>query len=248
MHMNQRKEFFEVTSYQNTKTKLQYLSRTWLGPLTTAISYKGLDLINSEYKHALAALPAEDGHRSTKEITALPPCDDDFCTVGLQFGIPCRHKIYQLLLHGQERVDYSAPTAFGGLKSYWVARQPPPPPEPRDDTPREEAPREEAAVEAPAPAPKRRGRPPKIKETAAVEAPAQPRKRGRPPKNKETAAPEPKRQRATPSRGPPAGTIGVGIASQGGVRTQVVVGATGKTTRSGRQVQLTKKAAEAGSA
>ncbi|KAK0740268.1 hypothetical protein B0T18DRAFT_205647 [Schizothecium vesticola] len=63
-------------------------------------------------------------------------------------------------------------------------------------------------IEAPTPAPKRRGRPPKNKETAAIEAPAQQRKRGRPPKNKETTAmaapePKPKRQRKTPAEAPP---------------------------------------------
>jgi hypothetical protein len=78
-------------------------------------------------------------------------------------------------------------------------------------------------------------------ETTAIEAPAQQRKRGRPPKN----MPEPKRQRATPSGGPAAATVGVGIASQGAVGTQVAVGATGQTTRSGRHVKLTEKAADA---
>jgi hypothetical protein len=79
-------------------------------------------------------------------------------------------------------------------------------------------------------------------EEAQEEAPApQPRKRGRPPKNKTTAAPEPKRQRATPKEGPPAAVVGVGIASQ----AQATVGEGGQTTRSGRQVRLTKKAAEA---
>jgi pyruvate/2-oxoglutarate dehydrogenase complex dihydrolipoamide acyltransferase (E2) component len=77
---------------------------------------------------------------------------------------------------------------------------------------------------------------------APAVAPApQPRKRGRPPKNKTTAAPEPKRQRATPKEGPPAAVVGVGIASQ----AQATVGEGGQTTRSGRQVRLTKKAAEA---
>ncbi|KAK0746998.1 hypothetical protein B0T18DRAFT_429850 [Schizothecium vesticola] len=74
-------------------------------------------------------------------------------------------------------------------------------------------------MEAPAP----------MEAPALMEAPAPaPKRRGRPPKNKEAAVPEPKRQRATPGGGPPAATIG--------------------TTRSGRQVKLTKKAAEAGRA
>jgi hypothetical protein len=43
-------------------------------------------------------------------------------------------------------------------------------PEVRDNTLRDDALREEAAVEAPTPAPKRRGRPLKNKKTAAIEA------------------------------------------------------------------------------
>ncbi|KAK0742610.1 hypothetical protein B0T18DRAFT_413366 [Schizothecium vesticola] len=69
------------------------------------------------------------------------------------------------------------------------------------------------------------------------EAPVpQPKKRGRPPKDKNTV-PDPKRQRATPKEGPLAAVVGVGIASQ------ATVGQGGQTTRSGRQVRLTKKAA-----
>lgn len=60
--------------------------------------------------------------------------------------------------------------------------------------------------------------------------------------------PEPKRQRVTPGGGPPAATIGVGIALQRVVGIQVAVDGTGQITRSGRQVKLTKKAAEAGRA
>lgn len=106
---------------------------------------------------------------------------------------------------------------------------------------------EEVQEEAPAPQPRKRGRPPKNKmtavpESAPVKASApQPKKRGRPPKNKTTAAPEPKRQRATPKEGPPAAVVGVGIASP----AQATVGEGSQTTRSGRQVRLTKKATEA---
>lgn len=381
MHMNQRKEFFEVTSYQNTKTKREYLNRTWLGPLSTAVSYKGLDLINNEYRYALAALPVEEGHQSTRQITDLPPCDDNTCTVGLQFGIPCRHKIYQLLVGNRTKEEAEKETlhvrdvhphwhlalplyvedSYLRIKDPKMAipkgrpkNHPAPPltkglPIPTADTPRrrstpktpsqqprlkrtrpgppqgsaprmsdsirrrlsqwelegdeaDEAPQERtrlviasrpragrllssggprqstqeplfrslaapeaqqapetpasmeapALMEAAAPAPKRRGRPPKNTTTAPERglqtALPQPKKRGRPPKNKEAAVPEPKRQRATPGGGPPAATIGVGIASQRLVGTQVAVDGTGQTTRSGRHVKLTKKAAEAGTA
>ncbi|KAK0741425.1 hypothetical protein B0T18DRAFT_420130, partial [Schizothecium vesticola] len=98
-----------------------------------------------------------------------------------------------------------------------------------------------ALMEAPAPAPKRRGRPPKNTTTAPERglqtAPSQPKKRGRPPK-----------EQGGRRGGPPAATIGVGIALQRVVGTQVAVDGTGQTTRSGRQVKLTKKAAEAGRA
>lgn len=350
MHDNQIREFNEVTSYQNTKTKREYLSRRWLGPLSTGLSYKALDLINNEYKYALAALPAEEGHRLDREVAILPSCDDDSCTVGLQFGIPCRHKIHQLLVQNETREEgqkrslhlrdvhphwylamplhvedaylrikdpkmavpkgrprnQPAPPLTRGLaipeapetprrrstpktpSQPRATRTKPGPPQgsaPRmsdgirrrlsqwemdlADSPTEDRTRlvialrrrprlplssrqspqdlrfrspaeaqdraqEEAQDGTLAPQPKRRGRPPKNKNTApeqGPEAPApQPKKRGRPPKNKNTV-PEPKRQRATPKEGPLTAVVGVGITLQ--------------TTRAGRQVRLTDKAAAA---
>jgi len=74
----------------------------------------------------------------------------------------------------------------------------------REEVLREDAPREQATVEAPAPAPKRRGRPLKNEETAAIAAPE----------------PEPKLQRKTPAEAPPAAVVGVGMASHGAVSIQ----------------------------
>ncbi|KAK0740088.1 hypothetical protein B0T18DRAFT_332286 [Schizothecium vesticola] len=256
MHTNQQREYDEATAYQNTKTKYKYRNRPWLGPLSRALSYKVLELINHEYKYALAALPTK-AHQPTREVTDLPPYDDYSCTVGLQFGIPCRHKIYRLLVGNKTREEAPSRPRAGRLLSSSAPRRPTPEPRedpqgPREESPREESPQEgEAAVEAPAPAPKRRGRPPKNKETAPEQGPQapppQPKKRGRPPKNKETAAmaapePKPKRQRKTPGEAPPTAVGSVGIASQGVVGTKAAVGTTGQTTRSGRQVKLTEKA------
>lgn len=124
MHMNQRKEFKELTSYQNMKTKIRYLGRKWLGPLSTALSYKGLDLINSEYIHAVAALPAEE-HQPRRKVTPLPACDDDSCTVGLQFGIPCRHKIYQLLVQNRTRKEGDKETLhLRDIHPHWYLARP----------------------------------------------------------------------------------------------------------------------------
>ena len=60
-----------------------------------------------------------------------------------------------------------------------------------------------------------------------------PRKRGRPRKNPITAAPEPKRRRA------------VAVEATGAEATAAAATAVVGVTRSGRQVRLTKKAAEA---
>ncbi|KAL6405353.1 hypothetical protein AUP68_11106 [Ilyonectria robusta] len=67
-------------------------SSEYLGELRTAISSKGLGLINKQYRLARKAMPT--GKNPFPE--PLGNCSDD-CSVSIELGIPCYHKVYSKL-------------------------------------------------------------------------------------------------------------------------------------------------------
>lgn len=75
---------------QSTKVQRDYISRAYLGSLPTKVSFIALNLINEKYKIAKAAIPT-----ASRPARPLKPCEE--CTVPLQYGVPCRHKIYSVL-------------------------------------------------------------------------------------------------------------------------------------------------------
>lgn len=77
------------------RSKLNYLLRRYFGTLPLKFLCKGLEHINREYRYAKAAMP------SSKSLQGIPltPCDE-YCTAPLQYGVPCRHKIYSTLVDG----------------------------------------------------------------------------------------------------------------------------------------------------
>ncbi|KAL6405570.1 hypothetical protein AUP68_11330 [Ilyonectria robusta] len=68
------------------------LSGDYLGELRTVISSKGLGLINKQYRIARKAMPT--GKNPFPD--PLPECNDD-CSVSIELGVPCCHKIYSKL-------------------------------------------------------------------------------------------------------------------------------------------------------
>jgi hypothetical protein len=64
----------------------------YLGELRTMVSQKGLRLVTREHRHALKAIPS--GSNPWPEPVGA--CRED-CTVSIELGIPCCHKIYAAL-------------------------------------------------------------------------------------------------------------------------------------------------------
>jgi len=87
----QGKAFLETLAREAVNTKQNYLTRTYLGSLPRTVSYKALELINQEYRIAKAAFPTPG-----RTAIELKPCNE--CTAPLQDSIPCKHKIYNIIV------------------------------------------------------------------------------------------------------------------------------------------------------
>ena len=77
MCQEQYRTFEEAMAREGTRMRQTYLNRIYLGSLPLKVSYKGLDLINREYRYAKAAIP-----NSKRDPMLLSACDSD-CTVSL---------------------------------------------------------------------------------------------------------------------------------------------------------------------
>lgn len=67
-------------------------SSEYLGELGSAVSSKALNLIHKQYRQARRAMPT----RSNPFPKPLGDCNDD-CSVSIELGIPCCHRIYAKL-------------------------------------------------------------------------------------------------------------------------------------------------------
>ncbi|OWT43409.1 transposase [Pochonia chlamydosporia 170] len=91
---DQERAFTDACGQDDILTAPQYLgsSADYLGELRTTTSSKGLRLINKQYRLACKFLPT--GKNPFPD--SIGPCDDD-CTVSIELGIPCYHKVYAKL-------------------------------------------------------------------------------------------------------------------------------------------------------
>ena len=91
MYTQQQKSYTKRLAFKGTRTRQEYLNRAYLGNLPLRVSYKYLELINHQYRHAKAAIPT-----NARQATELNPYGSN-CTTSLQFGVPYRHSIYTIL-------------------------------------------------------------------------------------------------------------------------------------------------------
>ena len=91
---DQERSFKDACGQDDVLTAPQYLGSigNYLGELRATMSSKGLGLINKQYRIARKFLPTG----KTPFPEPIGPCDDD-CTVSIELGIPCYHKIYAKL-------------------------------------------------------------------------------------------------------------------------------------------------------
>ena len=94
MMKDQERGFQDACAADEVLTAGEYMgsSSEYLDELGTAISSKGLGLINKQYRLARKALPT--GKNPFPE--PLGDCSDD-CSVSIELGIPCYHNVYSKL-------------------------------------------------------------------------------------------------------------------------------------------------------
>jgi hypothetical protein len=91
---DQERTFTDACGQDDVLTAAQFLGSigSYLGELRTTMSSKGLGLINKQYCIARKFLPT--GKNPFPD--SIGACDDD-CTVSIELGIPCYHKVYAKL-------------------------------------------------------------------------------------------------------------------------------------------------------
>ncbi|KAG7423353.1 PKS-NRPS hybrid synthetase [Fusarium oxysporum f. sp. raphani] len=94
MMKDQERDFKDACAQDEVLTAREYLgsSGDYLGDLPTVISSKALGLINKQYRIARKAMPT--GKNPFPE--PLSDCNDD-CSVSVELGVPCCHKVYAKL-------------------------------------------------------------------------------------------------------------------------------------------------------
>ncbi|KAM5360072.1 hypothetical protein ACJA88_014951 [Fusarium oxysporum] len=91
---DQERDFSDACTADEVLTAREYMGSgsEYLGDLRAAISSKGLGLINKQYRLARKAMPT--GKNPFPK--PLGDCNDD-CSVSVELGIPCCHKVYSKL-------------------------------------------------------------------------------------------------------------------------------------------------------
>ncbi|KAG6997080.1 hypothetical protein FOFC_07968 [Fusarium oxysporum] len=94
MIKDQERDFSDACAADEVLTAREYMGSgsEYLGDLRAAISSKGLGLINKQYRLARKAMPT--GKNPFPK--PLGDCNDD-CSVSVELGIPCCHKVYSKL-------------------------------------------------------------------------------------------------------------------------------------------------------
>ncbi|KAG6978557.1 PKS-NRPS hybrid synthetase [Fusarium oxysporum f. sp. conglutinans] len=114
MMKDQERDFNDACAADEVLTAREYIgsSSEYLGELRTAISSKGLGLINKQYRLARKAMPT--GKNPFPE--PLEGCNDD-CSVSVELGIPCCHKVYS-------RLGSATPFTKWEVHPRWRLREP----------------------------------------------------------------------------------------------------------------------------
>ncbi|RYC78170.1 hypothetical protein BFJ63_vAg18956 [Fusarium oxysporum f. sp. narcissi] len=114
MMKDQERDFNDACAADEVLTAREYIgsSSEYLGELRTAISSKGLGLINKQYRLARKAMPT--GKNPFPE--PLGGCNDD-CSVSVELGIPCCHKVYS-------RLGSATPFTKWEVHPRWRLREP----------------------------------------------------------------------------------------------------------------------------
>lgn len=91
---DQERNFQDACGQDDILTAPQYLGSLgeYLGELRTHSSSKALGLITKQYRLARKFMPT----RKNPFPNSIGPCDDN-CTVSIEHGIPCYHKVYEKL-------------------------------------------------------------------------------------------------------------------------------------------------------
>jgi hypothetical protein len=91
---DQERDFRQACANDGVLTRPEHIGRgaEYLGELPQVISQKALGLITHEYRRALKAIPTASNLRPQ----TLGACTDD-CSVSIELGIPCRHRILSKL-------------------------------------------------------------------------------------------------------------------------------------------------------
>ncbi|KJK78209.1 hypothetical protein H634G_06382 [Metarhizium anisopliae BRIP 53293] len=110
---DQERSFTDACGQDDVLTAPQYLGSmgNYLGELRTTMSSTGLKLINKEYRIARKFMPT--GKNPFPD--SIGPCNDD-CTVSIELGIPCYHKIY-------EKLDSATPFTKWEVHPRWRLRE-----------------------------------------------------------------------------------------------------------------------------
>jgi hypothetical protein len=110
---DQERAFTDACGQDDVLTAPQYLGSigNYLGELRTTISSKGLGLINKQYRIARKFLPT--GKNPFPD--SIGPCDND-CTVSIELGIPCYHKVYA-------KLDSATPFTKWEVHTRWRLRE-----------------------------------------------------------------------------------------------------------------------------
>jgi len=98
MCANRLTKYNQALAKERITRQTQYLGQEYLGHLPTEISAKGLALIAHEKRRAMKAVPGPGRRNAT--FAALGRCEG-VCSIGTQYGLPCRHIIARKILTGE---------------------------------------------------------------------------------------------------------------------------------------------------
>jgi len=110
---DQERSFKDACGQDDVLTAPQYMGSMgdYLGELRTIMSSKGLGLISKQYRIALKFMPT--GKNPFPD--SIGPCDND-CTVSVELGIPCYHKVYA-------KLDSGTPFTKWEVHPHWRLRE-----------------------------------------------------------------------------------------------------------------------------
>jgi hypothetical protein len=102
-------KYWQDVEQQKRRQRWDYVNKPWLGNLGGVVSLKALNLINLQKKKAVASLKTG--------ASPLPPCTGRF---GVQMGLPCSHKIAEVLTADDDERTFLLKTDCH--QHWWLSR------------------------------------------------------------------------------------------------------------------------------